>query len=175
MNIILKIFSWFDWFFEKINVLFIALLALSVIVTVFLRYVMNISFIWAEEAILFTFLATTYFGIIICVKEDEEIAIDFFIERSNPGIKKILNTIITLVSVITLVWIAYLSLNWINTVGSTLSSGLKIAYKYIYMWMPITFSIAAVYEMRKYVQKMQGTYVKEVETIKDETMKEGGK
>jgi len=154
MKIINKLFSFTDFIFEKLNIVLMATMALAVIVTVFFRYALNISFIWAEEAILFTFIATTYFGIIMCVKEDEHIAIDFFLERSPLVMKKILMTFISLVSVVTLLWLAYLSFGWINTVGGTLSSGAKIAYKYIYVWMPISFTICAIYEVRKYIKKM---------------------
>jgi TRAP-type C4-dicarboxylate transport system permease small subunit len=154
MKIINKIFSLTDYIFEKFNILLMATMALAVIVTVFFRYVLNISFIWAEEAILFTFIATTYFGIIICVKEGEHIAIDYFIEKSPLFVKKIITTFISLVSIITLLSLAYLSLGWIETVGSTLSSGIKVAYKYIYIWMPISFTICAIYEVRKYINFM---------------------
>lgn len=156
MKIINKLFNLLDTVFEKFNILLMAMLGLSVIITVFLRYVLNISFIWAEEAILFTFIATTYFGVIMCVKEDEHIAIDFFIERSPKMIKKVLNTFISAVSVMTLLCLAYLSLGWIDTVGTTLSSGLKVAYRFIYIWMPISFVISAVYEVRRYVYKITG-------------------
>lgn len=154
MRIINKLFGFLDYIFEKLNIILMATMALAVIVTVFFRYALNISFIWAEEAILFTFIATTYFGIIMCVKEDEHIAIDFFLEKSPLVIKKVLTTFISLISVITLLWLAYLSLGWINTVGGTLSSGIKVAYKYIYVWMPVSFTICALYEVRKYVNKM---------------------
>lgn len=154
MKSIEKVFNFFDKLFELMNVLLMGFLAVAVIVTVTLRYVFNISFIWAEEAILFTFIATTYFGSIICVKEDEHISIDYFIQKSSPAVEKILRTIIFIVSVVTLLSMSYLSLGWIDKVGSTLSSGLKVHYKYIYAWMPITFTIGAIYETRKYIKVM---------------------
>jgi TRAP-type C4-dicarboxylate transport system permease small subunit len=78
-----------------------------------------------------------------------------------------------LISVTTLLWLAYISLSWISTVGGALSSGTKIPYKYFYVWMPITFTIASIYEVRKYIQKLMGTYVKTQDLIIEETMKEG--
>lgn len=142
-----------DWLFEKMSVALMAYLVIAVMVSVILRYFFNISFIWAEEMILFTFIASTYFGIIICVKEDEHIAIDFFVEKL-PGVsKKILQTLISVIGIITLLWIAKSSLGWIETVGKTLSSGMKVPYKYIYSWMPISFSICALYEFRKMLSR----------------------
>lgn len=149
MKIVDRIFSVLDWLLERVNIFMMAFLAISVIVTVFLRYTFNICFIWAEEMIIFIFIATTYFGMIMCVKEDEHIAIDFFKEKFSPFIQRIIDTVITIIGVVTLLCLAYISLKWINTVGGTKSSGLKIEYKYIYIWLPISFVMSAIYEVRK--------------------------
>lgn len=149
MKIVAKIFSIIDWLFEKLNIALMAFLVVAVMITVILRYFFNISFIWAEEMILFTFIATTYFGIVVCVKEDEHIAIDFFVEKSSGNLKLLLQTFISIIGIITLLWIGKLSLSWIETVGGTLSPGMKLPYKYIYSWMPFSFTLCAIYEARK--------------------------
>lgn len=148
-----KIFAGIDWVFEKLNVALMMFLVLAVIVTVVLRYFFNISFIWAEEMILFTFIATTYFGVVVCVKEDEHIAIDFFVNRLPAKAKLVLETLISIIGIITLLWIAKVSLSWIETVGSTLSSGMKLPYKYVYSWMPFSFTVCAVYELKKAISR----------------------
>lgn len=148
-----KVFDSIDWVFEKLNVALMAYLVTSVIVTVVLRYFFNIAFIWAEEMILFTFIGTTYFGIVVCVKEDEHIAIDFFVNRLPSLIKLLVQTMISIIGIITLLWIARVSLNWIETVGSTLSSGMKLPYKYVYSWMPFSFTLCAIYEAKKSIER----------------------
>ena len=153
MGYINKVFKGIDWFFVKLNVTLMALLAIFVIVSVILRYFFNISFIWSEEMILFTFIATTYFGIIVCVKEDEHIAIDYFVNMLSGTLKLLLQTLITVIGVVTLLWIAKSSLSWIETVGATLSPGLKVPYKYIYSWMPFSFTLCAIYEVKKAIER----------------------
>jgi TRAP-type C4-dicarboxylate transport system permease small subunit len=130
-----------------------ALLTVGVILSVFLRYVLNISFIWSEELIVFIFIATTYFGIILCVKEGEHIAIDYFKNLFPAKIKLIIETFITAIAIFTLSYLAYTSAGWINTVGNTLTSGLKIHYRYVYIMMPISFTISALYELIEIIKK----------------------
>lgn len=149
LKVMSAIFNTTDWIFEKLNVALMAFLLMAVTVTVVLRYFFNISFIWAEELILFTFIATTYFGVVMCVKEDEHIAIDFFVNKLPLLGRKVVETLISLIGIVTLLWLAKVSLGWIETVGGTLSSGLKLPYKYVYSWMPFSFTVCAIYEVRK--------------------------
>jgi TRAP-type C4-dicarboxylate transport system permease small subunit len=44
-------------------------------------------------------------------------------------------------------------LDWISKVGYTLTSGMKIPYKFFYSMMPISFVLVAIYEVRVLVNK----------------------
>lgn len=153
MKHIKSLFRFSDKFLEILNVSLMGIMAVAVIITVFLRYVMNITFIWVEELITFIFIATTYFGIILCVKENEHIGIDFFRNLLPAKLKIIIESIITLIVTGTLIYLAIISFGWIDKVGNTLSSGLKLQYKYVYMMMPITFILSAIYEVRVIIRK----------------------
>lgn len=65
--------KWFEKILTGWCILLMGIMALSVIISVFLRYVLGITFVWAEEAITYFFIATTYFGAILGVKENEHI------------------------------------------------------------------------------------------------------
>lgn len=130
------------------------IMTLLVIISVFLRYLFNITFIWSEELIIFIFIATTYFGIILCVLEKEHIDIDFFKGLLPKNAKVVLETIISMIVLFTVIKIANASLTWIDAVDKTLTPGLKIPYKYLYTMMPISFLLVAVYEIRRIVNEI---------------------
>lgn len=154
MKICLSLYNGFTLLLERFNIILMALLTSAVIVSVFLRYIFNISFIWSEELIVFIFIATTYFGIILCVKEEEHIAIEYFKNLFSLKIKLIIEIVISVIAIVTLICLAYASLGWINTVGNTLTSGLKISYRYVYSMMPLSFTLCALYELGKIIKKL---------------------
>jgi TRAP-type C4-dicarboxylate transport system permease small subunit len=149
MQMTKKLLSYFDKIIEIINVVLMVSLTLSVVLSVLLRYVFNISFIWAEEAIIFMFIGTTYFGIVMCVQEGEHIDINYFKNLFPKRLKQIIETFIHIVSIITLLYLTYNSLGWIAKVGTTLTSGIKIPSKYIYSLMPIAFVFSSMNEIRR--------------------------
>ncbi len=122
-----------------------------VIMTVFLRYIFNVAFNWTEELIIFLFIATTYFGIIIGVKEDEHIKISLLKDKLPAKIKIVFDIVICCIDIIVVLGSAYYSINWIQKVGKPLTSGLKIPYASIYMILPIAFVLVAIYEGREIV------------------------
>jgi TRAP-type C4-dicarboxylate transport system permease small subunit len=120
-----------------------------VIMTVLLRYIFNVVLNWTEELIVFLFIGTTYFGIIIGVKEDEHIKISLLKDRLPAKVKIVFDIIICCVNILVVLGSAYYSINWIQKVGKPLTSGLKIPYAAIYMILPITFLVVAIYESRE--------------------------
>jgi TRAP-type C4-dicarboxylate transport system permease small subunit len=125
-----------------------------VILTVLLRYVFNIVFNWTEELIVFLFIGTTFFGIIIGVKENEHIKISLLKDRLPEKIRMVLDIIICCIDIIVVMGSAYFSINWIQKVGRPLTSGLKIPYAAIYMILPISFLLVAIYESREIASKV---------------------
>lgn len=126
----------------------------AVILSVFLRYIFNIVFNWTEELIVFLFIATTYFGIILGVKWDEHIKVSLLKDKLPPKIKIVFEILISAVTIITVAVASYLSLNWIETVGSKTSSGLKMHYSTVYYMLTVSFIIVAIYEIREVVLKI---------------------
>jgi TRAP-type C4-dicarboxylate transport system permease small subunit len=153
MKYIKGFFNRLDKVLEVWCVFITLMMTLLVIVSVFARYLFHISFIWSQELIIFVFIATTYFGIILCVLEKENIDIDFFKGFFNKKVQLVLEYIITIIVVATVLMTAHLSLDWISKVGDTLTSGMKIPYKFFYSMMPISFVLVAIYEVRVLVNK----------------------
>jgi len=128
--------------------------ALLVIATVFLRYIFNVTFAWTEELIVFSFIATTYFGSIVGVREDEHVKISVLKEKLPPKIKIIFEILISCIIITVVVASAILSRDWIIRAGRPLSPGIKIPYFSLYIIAPIAFVLMAIYECREIVLKV---------------------
>ena len=69
--------------YDLLCIFLMAILAVMVILSVYLRYVHNMTFVWAEEAISFVFIATTYLGVVIGVRDNEHISISVIKDKNN--------------------------------------------------------------------------------------------
>lgn len=127
------------------------LMAAMVILSVIFRYVFNLTYVWSEELILLLFITTTYFGAILCVKEDEHIDIAFLREILPANAGRALKVFIGLINIVVQLALSYISLEWIQKTGSSITVGLKIPYTFIYAMFPIGFTSMALYQMRKII------------------------
>jgi TRAP-type C4-dicarboxylate transport system permease small subunit len=128
--------------------------AVWVIVSVMLRYIFSIVFNWTEELIVFLFIASTYFGCVLGIKEDEHIRISLLKDKLPPKVRIVFNVFIDLVTITVVTSAAYLSINWIEKVGRPLTPGLNIPFASIYMMVPISFALITLYEIREIVLKI---------------------
>ncbi len=128
--------------------------AFCVVVTVLLRYIFNIVFNWTEELIVFLFIASTYFGCILGIKEDEHIKISLLKDKLPPKVKIVFDVFIDLVIITVVTSAAYLSINWIEKVGRPVTAGLAIPFAYIYSMVPVSFALITLYEIREIVLRI---------------------
>lgn len=144
-----KLFGIFD------KVLFIwclavtAMLALAVISSVFLRYVLGITFVWAEEVITMLFIATTFFGAALATKEDEHIGIPALLEAVSKPARKILTIVGLLISIAVVVFLFLRSLDWIEKAGDLVTPGLRVPERYFYYMVPISALLIIFYCLRR--------------------------
>ncbi|MEA5030560.1 MAG: TRAP transporter small permease [Sphaerochaeta sp.] len=134
-----------DGLLSLLGKILVGLLASGVIVSVFLRYVFSIAFVWSEELLTMVFVATTFFGAALGLREQEHIAITYFIEKMPAGIRKLLaiitNGVIIVVAIFTIVY----SMRMIGKVGGVPSPATGIQRGVYYAIIPITFAITVFY------------------------------
>lgn len=149
-----------------LSMFLMAQMCVMVVLSVFLRYIFNIAYTWSEELIILLFIATTYFGSIMCVKEKEHIDIPFFREKASDKVGFIMDIFVCVVNITIQITLAYISFSWISKTGSSITVGLKIPYYYIYSLFPISFTTMAIYTLRRLV---------DIITARKETEKKGDK
>jgi len=128
-----------------------ALMSILVVLTVILRYVFNIAYAWSEELIVLLFIATTYFGSILCVRDKEHIDIPFLREMMPDTLGFIMDIFVSLVNIAVQVSLMIISFEWIRKTGSSMTPGLHIQYYYVYAIFPISLGSMAIYTIRRIV------------------------
>ncbi len=141
-----------------------ALMAILVVVTVILRYVFNITYVWSEEATLYLFVMTTYFGSVVCVKEMEHIDIPYFRDMAPKTAGFIMDIFVGLTSVAIMMGLAFFSFTWIEKTGSSIIAGINMPYYSIYLIFPISFILMAIYSVRRMEQKIVPDYEETIES-----------
>lgn len=121
-----------------------AFVAIGVIFAVIMRYFFNISFTFLEELITLVFTFTTFWGIGICVLENEHVLIDFFFVKWPKKVQRWMNVLNYLIVLFSLILLQYYAIKWIAVAGKTISNGMRIKYMYIYGIMPIGVGISLI-------------------------------
>lgn len=142
MNALVKIV---DKIVSALLALCIAVLAIGVIVSVFLRYVFNISFVQAEELMTIIFVASTFFGAALGVREKEYIAITGLFDRLPKGVMKTFRILVFLIIIVVSVTVFYFSMIWIQRVGAVPSPATGIKNGIYYSIVPISFALTIFY------------------------------
>jgi TRAP-type transport system small permease protein len=81
------------------------------------RYMLDYSFVWAEEVVisLVPWLAVT--GLFLSVRRRQMIRIEFFLDRFPPPVRRLLAVLAELLGAIMLAWLAWLGFNYVATFG----------------------------------------------------------
>jgi len=125
------------------------ILALTIIFTVFLRYVFGITFVWAEEVITYLFIGTTFFGAALVTKENEHISIPALLEALPRTLRKILSVFGLIVSIVVVLFLLSKSLIWIEKAGNLLTPGLRVPERIFYYMVPISCVLITFYSLRQ--------------------------
>ncbi|MDC7232469.1 MAG: TRAP transporter small permease [Spirochaetales bacterium] len=124
-----------------------AIMAVSVIFSVFLRYVFNITFVRAEAAITMLFVATTFYGAALGIREGDHINIAYFSEKANDRVRGYIEILINLVIIFVMYYLFKNSLIWIDKVGGVKEPSLQIESKYLYIMVPVSCVLSIFYAL----------------------------
>lgn len=130
------------WCYSLMGVMTVAIIA-----TVILRYVFNITFVKAEEAITMVFVATTFFGAALGIREKDHISIAYFSDKAGPGMKKVLVIVVHLTIIFVMVFLFTNSVEWIRKVGKVPLPALQIPSGTMYVMVPITCVLSIFYSI----------------------------
>lgn len=140
-----KIILGLDKILSYLGIGLTALLATGVIISVILRYVFSIAFVWSEELLTMVFVATTFFGAALGLREQEHIAVTNFVSLMPGRAKKVSMVAGQLLILLVSIVMMYYSVRMIQKVGKVPSPATGIQRGYYYAIMPVSFMCTAFY------------------------------
>lgn len=127
-----------------IGIFSVALLATGVVYAVVMRYLFGISYTFLEEFMTTLFAFTTFWGMGICIIEDENVIIDSLYNAFPAKIKRVVtffNYIIVLI--VDSVMLKY-GFNYAMKYGNQISMGMRVPMVWMYGIIPLGCGIALI-------------------------------
>jgi len=130
-------------------------IAVVVIVSVFLRYLFGISYVWLQELIVFLFIFSTFFGSALAYYRNEHLAIDIFYVKLPDKIKNILDIFFDILILYLNYQIIKVSFKWMERVGNVVTPGMRIPMSYIYFILPASAFLMIIYLLSNIYMKIK--------------------
>lgn len=127
-----------------IGVIALALLAVLVIFTVIMRYFFSKSWKELSEFNVTLFAFTTFWGMGINVIKNEHVMIDILYNTFKPAVKRVVNIINLLISLIVDLVFTVQGFKYVAMAGKQISMGMEIPMKYMYGIMPVSGVLCAI-------------------------------
>ena len=140
-----KLILGIDRFLSVVGIALTAILATGVIISVILRYVFSIAFVQSEELLTMVFVATTFFGAALGLRESEHIAVSNFVSAMPAKPRKVFAVIGQVVIIVVSLGMIYYSYRMIMKVGKVPSPATGIPRGYYYAMIPISFLFTIFY------------------------------
>lgn len=140
-----KLILGIDRFLSVVGIALTAILATGVIISVILRYVFSIAFVQSEELLTMVFVATTFFGAALGLRESEHIAVTNFVSAMPAKPRKVFAVIGQAVIIVVSMGMIYYSYRMIMKVGKVPSPATGIPRGYYYAMIPISFLFTTFY------------------------------
>lgn len=150
-----SIFSILDDYTEKIEngVMGLGMIAISIIVfsNVITRYFFNFSLVWSEELSRYIVVWVTFFGISSCARYEEHVKIDLLLNTLKGVPNFILTLTIRIISLVTSIYLSYISILFTIKQFSTGNKSIAIAIPIwaIYLSSAIGFVLLSYVYARK--------------------------
>lgn len=124
-------------------------MAVTVILSVFFRYVLSITTVWSEELIAVLFIAATFLGSAMVAQDDEHIEIEFIFTVLPRRGAMALRIVISLIVIAVMAVVFKYSLGWIAVSGDLLTPGLEFPFRWLYSLLPVSCVLTCLVESGK--------------------------
>lgn len=129
-------------------------LAFVVFLQFFTRYVLNDSLGWTEEIARFLLIGVTFIGAVMATRKQSHIAVEFLYRWMSRPVRRLLQTIVDLISVV-----FYAGLTWLSVemAGKTRQSmvSIKVPKSIIYWGVAFCFAFMALYAVIALVRHLR--------------------
>lgn len=134
-------------FGEIISGAFLILATIIVLINIFLRYVMNTGIYWSEELVTGLFVWAVFIGAAAGYKRHKHIGIDFIVNKLPEGLKKPVNIIVDIISILINGYLTYLSAIYVSLSYMKPTAVLGISSVWISSSLVISFFLMTIYSV----------------------------
>lgn len=142
-----QLISGIDKFLSIFGITLNAILVSGVIISVFLRYFFSIAFVESEELLTMVFVATTFFGSALGLREGEHIAITNFVDNASSRASRVFAIICQVIIIFVSLVMFYYSIRMIGKVGKVASPATGIKRGWYYAIIPVSFVFTIFYSV----------------------------
>lgn len=136
----------FEEFLRFALLVLFTIIIVAVSLQVFCRYALNNPLTWSEELARFSFMWMVFLGLGLAERDNQHIAVDFFVSKMPPGAQKVVRIAVDVFCIVVLAVACYYSLGVIQIQAAMRSVGLNISMAYFAVTVPVGFAILCFYK-----------------------------
>lgn len=134
-----------------VGALILALITVLVTFTVIARYFFGQSWMQLQEFITVCFALSSFWGMGLCVLNNEHIVVDVLIIRMKGKLRRIFDMVSLLVTTVVLAFFTYQSFIYVINNGRQLSYGMRIPMYWLYGIMPVAAVLSLICVLVRWV------------------------
>ena len=117
----------------------VLIMFISMLIQVFMRYVVNKPLFWSEELARFCMVLMTFSACFVAVKKGLMANIDLIVVKLNANVQKMVRTVVNLFGIVLLTFLSYLGILLLFefSVINEIAVGTRIPMRIIYAIMPV--------------------------------------
>lgn len=146
---------------EWICIFLVAILTILSVVSVFLRYILNVVFVQTEELITFLFVVTCFLGSVSVMNKGEHVSVSLIQSKVSPKFQKIIMCFQFFLIIAINGILIYASIKWIHTNIGYTTPGMKIPYWTVYVFLPISCGLSGIVAFLKLIIMLKTSYTSE--------------
>jgi TRAP-type C4-dicarboxylate transport system permease small subunit len=142
---LLRIFVWLVYFVYTVIIV-------TTFVSVFFRYILNDSLVWAEELARYLFVWLTFIGSALALKEGLHMGVDLLLSALPGKLKTMLEIVINCLIAAFLIFSIKAGITVVQITMGNRSSALEIPMGFVYLAIPVGCSLMLLISCRKIFQ-----------------------
>lgn len=137
--------AFLDRFEDYLAVFCFGLMCIVVLVSVFLRYVVQYPFPWGEELARYLMVWGIFLGISTGVRKKAHLGVEAFVNLTPKKMRRGISFLSQLLVIVTYLWMSYLSIDLIMTMKANgqSSPSMRIPMYLVYSALPLGFCLAS--------------------------------
>ena len=134
-----------DRVLKLLLILLVAILTMSVLLQVLIRFVFKYPLPWTEEVSRIAFVYSIFVGATIAVRDKAHLHVDVFLVRLPKGVARAITVLGTLLVAIFLGFVTWYGIIFVRATGVQMTPVMQIPFRYLYLILPASGALMLLY------------------------------